>query len=54
MAQMGRKHGFKEPKVVLHNFYVQLLLPKLVSNLNLKVLTKIQTSSHDWPELVVI
>ena len=42
---MGRKHVFPEPRVVLHSFYVQLLLMKLVSNLNCEVQPKVKLSA---------
>jgi len=37
--------------VVLHSFYVQLLLIKLVFLFLLGSLTKSQTSNPDWPEI---
>jgi len=37
MAQKWRNHGFQEPGVVSHSFYVKLLLIKLVSILNREV-----------------
>jgi len=31
---MGRKHSFQESQVILHSFYVQLLLTNIISGLN--------------------
>jgi len=42
---MGRKRGSHELRVVLHNFYVQLLLINLVSVLNIKVRIKVKLSA---------
>ena len=36
-AQSGRKCDFQELGVLLHSFYVQLLLIKLISSLNWEV-----------------
>jgi len=36
---------FQVPGVVLHSFYVQLLLTELISSINLEVLSKIKLSA---------
>jgi len=40
-AKMGSEHGLQEPRVVLHSFYIQLLLIKLVSSINWNVWPKV-------------
>jgi len=39
------KRDFQDPGVVLHNFYVQLLLIKFISNLNWKVRPKVKLAA---------
>jgi len=42
------------PGLILHSFYVELVLINLVYSLNLEVLTKSQTFSPDLPKLGLI
>ena len=45
------KRGSQDPRVVLHNIYVQLLPLNFISCHKLVYLIKSQIFIHDWPEI---
>ena len=53
LAETGRKHGFREQRVVLYCLYVQLLLTKVVSSYNFEVWPKVKLSAN-WLGLGLI